>query len=124
MGEDKLLTITEVAEQTGLPASTIRYYDQQFGEFLGIERGSGRKRLFDDQSLKRLEKAHHLLKEEGLSLKQVRQFLQTNVKAGAPGEEIHDLKQQIKNLEHQLHEVKLIQGKILNIIDDIISKKL
>ena len=123
MGEEKLLTITEVVEQTGLPASTIRYYDQQFGEFLGIERGSGRKRLFDSQSLKHLEKAHHLLKEEGLSLKQVRQFLQTNINVGAPGEEIHDLKRQIKNLEHQLHEVKLIQGKMLNIMDGIINKR-
>ena len=122
MKEDTVLTISEVAEQTGLSASTIRYYDQQFGEFLGIERGSGKKRLFNNQSLQRLEKAHHLLKEEGLSLKQVRQYLQTDTNLVTPREEIHDLKRQIKTLEHQLREVKLIQEKLLNIIGNIINK--
>lgn len=39
-GPDKgLMSLKEVVERTGIPAATIRYYDQQFEEYLGITRG-------------------------------------------------------------------------------------
>jgi DNA-binding transcriptional MerR regulator len=126
----KLYGIKEVAQKTGLPASTIRYYDQQFSEFLDVKRGAGRRRLFTDQAVDRLLAVQRMLKEEGLSLRQVRQALGEGSAPSAspvnlPGglaeckSEIDRLKHQVADLERKLDELKDIQKRTLALVDSL-----
>ena len=125
-----LYGIKEVAQKTGLPASTIRYYDQQFSEFLDVKRGAGRRRLFTDQAIERLLAVQRMLKEEGLSLRQVRQALGGGVSSPAlPGDmpgglaecktEIARLKRQVADLERKLDDLKDIQKRTLALVDGL-----
>ena len=123
----ELMGIKEVAERTGLPASTIRYYDQQFSDYLGVKRGAGRRRLFTPQSVERLLELQRMLKEEGLSLRQVRQRISGSAPASPAGpssaelarclQEIDELRSRLSILERQVAELKEIQERTLSLVD-------
>jgi DNA-binding transcriptional MerR regulator len=121
-----LYGIKEVSQKTGLPASTIRYYDQQFSEFLDVKRGAGRRRLFTPQAVERLLAVQRMLKEEGLSLRQVRQALGGQAASSAAPEglaacqsEINRLKNQVAELERKMDELKDIQKRTLTLVDSL-----
>lgn len=123
----QLYGIKEVAQKTGLPASTIRYYDQQFSEFLDVKRGAGRRRLFTPQAVERLLAVQRMLKEEGLSLRQVRQALGGGQAAPSVSPagltecqaEINRLKSQVSGLERKVDELKDIQKRTLSLVDSL-----
>lgn len=71
-GEAALRSIGEVAELSGVPASTIRYYDR-IGLVHPVAR-VGDKRRFDDAVLRRLV-AIGLCTDAGFSLDEVRELL-------------------------------------------------
>ena len=129
-GVDKgLMSLKEVVERTGIPAATIRYYDQQFEEYLGITRGAGRRRLFSQDSLMRLGELRRLLKDEGLSLRQARKVL--SGEAAGPGEasrqgalqdEVAELRRQVKILEEQVMRLKEIQSRTLSLVDGLTQR--
>ena len=66
-------SIGQVSRMTGLPVSTLRYYDKE-GLFPGMERTSGIRRFTDGE----LERLHVIecLKRSGLEIRDVRQFMQ------------------------------------------------
>ena len=123
-----LLSIRQVAQRTGLPPSTIRYYDQQFEDYLDIRRGAGRRRLFSELAVERLLQVQRMLKEEGLSLRQARQAL-----AGQPGAagaqagggrdnlraQVEELRQEVGALDKKLRDLKDIQQRTLALIDSL-----
>ncbi|MFH1058258.1 MAG: MerR family transcriptional regulator [Pseudomonadota bacterium] len=125
-----LMNIHQVAQQTGLAPSTIRYYDQQFEEFLGVQRGNGRRRLFSPEAVERLLQVQRLLKDEGLSLRQARQALADGpapaAPAPAPAEdpaevprlraELAGLKAEVAGLDRRLREMKEIQERTLTLV--------
>lgn len=125
-----LLSLKEVVERTGIPAATIRYYDQQFEEYLGITRGAGRRRLFSRGSLGRLREVRRLLKDEGLSLRQARKLLageEGQASGGSPEEgglraEVEALRRQVKALEEQVSRLKEIQGRTLALVDGLTQR--
>lgn len=124
--DDNYLGIQQVAQKTGLAASAIRYYDQQFEEYLGVERGPGRRRRFSPKSVQRLMEVHRLLKEKGLSVRQVRQTISGNPPLGAAGaagaagqQEIAELKKEVEALKKQVHELADIQRRTLALVDGL-----
>lgn len=66
-------TIGEVSEMTGIPVSTLRYYDRE-GMFPGMERTSGGSRIFSEQELSVL-RLIHCLKSSGMPIKNIKEFL-------------------------------------------------
>ncbi|WP_338602249.1 MerR family transcriptional regulator [Desulfoferula mesophila] len=129
-GPDKgLMSLKEVVERTGIPAATIRYYDQQFEEYLGITRGAGRRRLFSQGSLDRLGEVRRLLKDEGLSLRQARKLLSGDGAGptNAPEQEslqseVAALRRQVQSLEEQVNRLKEIQGRTLALVDGLTKR--
>lgn len=124
-----LMSLKEVVERTGIPAATIRYYDQQFEEYLGITRGAGRRRLFSQEALGRLGELRRLLKDEGLSLRQARKFLAGDGAGSgdspAQGDlqaEVAALRLKVKNLEEQVNRLKEIQSRTLSLVDGLTQR--
>lgn len=67
--------IGEASHRTGLPESTIRYYDREFSDYLSIPRGENNQRLFNRQNMEDLEYIRYLIKRENLSVEDVRRRL-------------------------------------------------
>ncbi len=122
---EELLSVKQVAEQTGLPPSTIRYYDQQFEEYLGVRRGPGRRRLFTPQAVQRLKEVHRLLKEEGLSLRQARRLLLEGAPSPAAAglqeyqAEVQALRAEVQELRQQVEALKEIQRRTLALVETL-----
>ena len=68
-----MYTIGQVSEMTGLPISTLRYYDKE-GLFPHMERVSGMRR-FGERELEALH-VIECLKASGLEIRDIRQFMQ------------------------------------------------
>ena len=66
-------TIGQVSEKTGLPVSTLRYYDNQ-GLFPHMERSAG-IRKFTDRELETI-RIIECLKKTGMEIRNIRQFMQ------------------------------------------------
>ena len=68
-----LFTVGEMAKVLGVSASTLRYYDQE-GILPFVERSSGGIRMFTDKDYEWL-KVIECLKRSGLSIKEIRAFI-------------------------------------------------
>lgn len=66
-------SIGEIAKQTGIAISTLRYYDKE-GLFPNIERSNGGIRVFSQAEISALQMVE-CLKASGLSIKEIRQFM-------------------------------------------------
>ena len=67
-----LYTIGEMAKVIGVPASTLRYYDQK-GILPFVERSSGGIRMFTEKDYEWL-KVIECLKKSGLSINEIKAF--------------------------------------------------
>ena len=72
-----MYTIGQVSQMTGLPISTLRYYDKE-GLLPGVTR-KGNARLFGDNELEAL-RVIECLKRSGLEIKDIRQFMEWTVR--------------------------------------------
>ena len=66
-------TVGEMARMLGIPASTLRYYDQE-GIIPYLERSSGGMRMFTEKDYEWL-KVVEGLKKSGLSIKNIRTYI-------------------------------------------------
>jgi len=67
-----MYTISEAARQTGIPASTIRFYDKN-GLLPGIRRTSAGNRLFSEADILELEEIAALL-SCGFSIREMKEY--------------------------------------------------
>ncbi|MBQ7560610.1 MAG: MerR family transcriptional regulator [Synergistaceae bacterium] len=66
-------TIKEISQLTGLPASTLRYYDSQ-GLLPDLKRDNNNIRVFSDDDVRSI-KLINCLKRSGLSIKDIKNFI-------------------------------------------------
>lgn len=66
-----MYTIGQVSEISGLPVSTLRYYDKE-GLFPNLQRKGG-QRIFSDSEIESL-RVIECLKQSGLEIKDIKQF--------------------------------------------------
>jgi DNA-binding transcriptional MerR regulator len=67
--EDPTIAIGAVSEETGLPVSTIRFYEKEFGSYLQLVKTPGGHRRFRREDVEKLKRIHGLVHGQGLSLK-------------------------------------------------------
>ena len=97
-------SIGQVSRMTGLPVSTLRYYDKE-GLFPGMERTSGIRRFTDGE----LERLHVIecLKHSGLEIRDVRQFMQWCTQGSATYPQRQELFQrQLATAEAQMRRME------------------
>lgn len=99
-----MYTIGQVSEMTGLPISTLRYYDKE-GLFPHMERVSGMRR-FGEQELETLHMIE-CLKASGLEIRDIRQFMQWCTEGASSYPKRRQLlKRQKETLEAQMDDLR------------------
>ncbi|MBB6733914.1 MerR family transcriptional regulator [Cohnella zeiphila] len=69
-----MYTIRQVADLTGFSPDTLRYYEK-IGLLKSPQRGSGEVRMYSEEDV-RLASAVHCLKKTGMSLDDMKEFIQ------------------------------------------------
>ena len=103
-----LYTIGDVAEKTGLPAPTLRYYDKE-GLLPFVNRGNGGIRKFQETDLEWL-RLIECLKASGLQIKDIKRYIDLFVQGDSTIEErrrmFYTQKESVKK------EIELLQGTL------------
>lgn len=76
----KYYKIAEVAELTGLPQSTLRFWEQEFPDMIKPRRNAGGTRFYRPADIEAVHMVRYLLKERGLKLEAARAELARNRK--------------------------------------------
>ncbi|MDD5090367.1 MAG: MerR family transcriptional regulator [Candidatus Wallbacteria bacterium] len=98
MQQDKFLTINEITEILSVPASTVRFWESEFKEFLHPSRDSRNRRLYSKNDLSTLRWIRQLLDTEKYTLAGARQKL--NGSASRRNEVATVLQSALFELEH------------------------
>ena len=106
-----MYTIGQVSQIFNIPISTLRYYDKE-GFFPNLKRSSGIRR-FGEQDIEAL-KVIECLKESGLELKDVKQFIKWATKGSSTYKNRKELFEKRKIAVEQ--EIRKLQ-KTLNILE-------
>lgn len=106
-----MYTIGEISKMFNLPISTLRYYDKE-GFFPNLKRSSG-IRKFDDSNIEAL-KVIECLKESGLELKEIKQFIKWASKGASTYKNRKELFEKRKTVVKE--EIKRLQ-KTLDVLE-------
>lgn len=83
--DKELLSIGEVAELTGVAVHTLRYWENEFGNFFSPVRTKGRQRRYTESEISKIMEIKRLLKEDKFSIAGAKQVLATEPGPGADG---------------------------------------
>ena len=72
------ITIGRASRDLGLPISTIRFYEKEFGGYLRLPKTPGGHRRFFPEDVEKLRRIHRLVHEQGRSLKDVKLTLMSD----------------------------------------------
>lgn len=104
-------SIGEISKMTGLPISTLRYYDKE-GLFPDIDRSTGGIRVFTDNEIGAI-KTIECLKSSGLSIQEIKQYMQWYKEGDDTLQKRHDLfYDRLTALEEQMKELQKIMAII------------
>jgi DNA-binding transcriptional MerR regulator len=100
--------IGEVAERYNVKPSLIRYWEQEF-TFIKPKKSNKGTRLFTQKDVDHFEIIHHLVKEKGMTIKGVKEFMAKKRKDSSIDKlEVINTLKRTKTL---LEEVKSLIGK-------------
>ncbi len=104
-------SIGQAAKKTGLTTHTLRYYEKE-GLLPFVRKNSSGLRVFSDDDIGWLELIE-CLKGVGMSLKDIRQYIDWNREGDGTLElRLNMFKQQKQNLENQLRQLQKYMEKI------------
>jgi len=109
------MKIGVLAGRSGLPVKTLRYYED-LGLLPAIGRSEGGYRLFDEQSLRRLEFIRRL-KTLGLSLEEIQGCLVVHDAGDLPCADIQiQLERQIGRIDAQIEELGQLRQELQGLL--------
>ena len=103
-------TIKDMSELTGLPASTLRYYDKQ-GLLPNLRRDGNNIRIFSDDDYASL-RLIDCLKRSGLSIKDIKSFIDMTGKDSALTGRLEIFRKRREILKQELEDLRSILGVI------------
>jgi len=101
--DDRLLTLSEVAQRLGLPETTIRYYRDRFAPYIPTV-GRGRSRRYPPQAVERLRWIIEQL-HAGVSAMEIEAQLGGKTKASASTEDEGRLVESLERLSQRIAEL-------------------
>lgn len=72
---EPLYSISQVHALTGVPKSTIRFWEKEFSDFLNPQRSEGNQRRYDKQTVETVSRINQLVNDEGYTLEGARRKL-------------------------------------------------
>ena len=97
-------TISEAANHVGVAASTLRYYEKE-GLIPHVKRKNG-NRIFDDADIRHL-RLLNCLKNTGMPIKRIKEYVDLAQKGNATLQERHDLiKKQRRFVQDQIDQLQ------------------
>ena len=112
--EDDLRTISQVQQDTGLSARTLRYYEE-LGLLPGVRRRAGGRRVYGPDEVERIHFIQRL-KKLGLSLAEIKQLNAIYGIAGSTDAMLGKLDQVLEHhtreVESRIQELEALRGEI------------
>ena len=102
-------TIGEMAKKVGIPATTLRYYDDQ-GLFPFLERSESGARIFKDEDY-RWVKVVRSLKRTGMSISDIRDFMNMSMEGDST------IQQRLAMYHHQREMVREQMADLQEMLD-------
>jgi len=111
------MKIGALADRSGLPVKTLRYYED-LGLLPAVGRSEGGYRLFGEESLRRLEFIRRL-KSLGLTLDDIAECLAVHDAGGLPcGDIQRQLQRQIDLVDKRLQELGLFRRELQSLLQN------
>ena len=85
------LSISAVSRRTGIPVSTLRFYERELSGLFHIRKTSGGHRRYSDEDVERFSTVRRLTESEGLGLAEVRRAVLSRGQSEALREEVERL---------------------------------
>lgn len=112
MGDNENLklyySIREVAEMVGLPEHTLRFWEKEIPS-LKPKKTSGGARQYTKQDVELVRLIHHLVKDQGLTIKAARERLKTSKQQVVDRQEIvsrlRDIRAELMLMKSKLEEL-------------------
>ncbi|MBD2465678.1 heavy metal-responsive transcriptional regulator [Oscillatoria sp. FACHB-1407] len=115
LAQDELKRIGFVAQESGLPIKTIRYYDE-LGLLKTVGRTEGNYRLFNSDVLSRLrfiKRAQSL----GLSLLEIKIFLAVHDQGNLPCDRIQEkLENKLDEIEQRIQQLQILKQELSELL--------
>lgn len=73
------LTISEVHRRTGIPVTTLRFYEKELPDFFSVEKTAGGHRRYTDESVRQFQMVRKMVETDGIRLGQLREKLAKKV---------------------------------------------
>lgn len=89
--EPATLSISDVSKRTGIPVSTLRFYERELSALFHIRKTAGGHRRYSDADVDRFSTVRRLTETEGLGLSEVRRAVLSRGQSEALREEIERL---------------------------------
>jgi DNA-binding transcriptional MerR regulator len=110
------LSISAVAERTGIPVSTLRFYERELPGLFHIRKTSGGHRRYGAGDVERFAAVRRLTEVEGLGLAEVRRALMSRGDSEALREEVERVRDagaaDAQALRDLLHRVEALESRI------------
>lgn len=114
------LTISDVHRKTGIPVTTLRFYEKELPDFFDVEKTTGGHRRYSETSVTQFQMIRRMVEQDGLRLGQIRERLvpasdQTEIRRhvdlllsvhDAMTDELERLRLRIESLEVELAGLK------------------
>jgi len=85
------LSISDVSKRTGIPVSTLRFYERELSSLFHIRKTAGGHRRYSDTDVERFSTVRRLTETEGLGLSEVRRAVLSRGQSEALREEVERL---------------------------------
>jgi len=102
-----MYSISQVNALTGVPKSTIRFWEKEFKDFLEPIRTAGNQRRYDRQRVEVIEKINQLVNVEGYTLEGARRKLRNLVEQEEPSRSDSDPNARISELAETMSDYLL-----------------
>lgn len=97
-GEPATLSISQVSQRTGIPVSTLRFYERELSGLFHIRKTSGGHRRYSESDVERFATVRRLSETEGLGLSEVRRAVRSRGDEEALREQLERLAAQQADL--------------------------
>jgi DNA-binding transcriptional MerR regulator len=106
------LTISAVHERTGIPVTTLRFYEKELPDFFTVHKTTGGHRRYTEESVRQFQMVKRMVETDGIRLSQIRKQLAARAPQVGDGEIRKHVDLLLSVYEAMTGEIELLRRKI------------